>query len=265
MEKTTALAVIDPAADLQLARTLAASNLLPTALRKRPEDVLVTVLAGRELGLSPMAAIRGIHVIEGKPVMSADLMVALCLRLEACEYFTLIESTDARATYETKRRGQKPIRMSFTIEQAKAAGLAGKDNWRKYPAAMLRARCASALTKTVYPDAFFGCYDLDEADDIRRAAPRIGTAPESVKAQPEDGVVEGEVMPWDAAQAPAAPAEPAPVEKLTAAIAGATSPDALQALVSEIKALPKEQQDALRESYSARRAALTANGSAGVH
>jgi hypothetical protein len=47
---------------------------------------------------------------------------------------------DQRAIYETKRVGSTPVKISFTIEQAKQAGLTGKDNWRNYPAAMLRAR-----------------------------------------------------------------------------------------------------------------------------
>jgi len=153
---------------MTLARTLAVSALLPESLRKKPEDVLVVLMTGRELGLSPMQSVRGLHVIKGRPVISADLMVALAQRSPVCEFFRLVESTDTRASYETKRKGSDVVKMSFTIEQAKAAGLTGKDTWRSYPAAMLRARCAASLARAVYADLLFGVYEHDEADDLRK-------------------------------------------------------------------------------------------------
>lgn len=239
---------------------LASSALLPAALRKKPEDVLVTILAGRELGLGPMAAIRGIHVIEGKPTMSADLMVGLVKRSNACEWFRVVESTPTKAVYETKRKGEpQPTRMTWTIEQAKLAGVASKDNWRKYPDAMLRARCASALARAVYPDLLAGCYESDEAEDFRRNSirQRVDSAP----------VVEGQVVESTAVEAPApwdAPAESQfdPLADLRKSITEAQDEAALTALVPAIKALPREQQDALREDYGARRVALTSNGHA---
>lgn len=149
----------------KLANQLAMSALLPESLRNRPGDVLVTIITGHELGLSPMQAIRGLHVIKGKAVMSADLQVALVKKHPECIYFRLVESTDTIASYETERKGEGKTKMSFTIEQARNAQLAG-DNWRKYPAAMLRARAASALARAVYPDLTLGVYDEDEAREI---------------------------------------------------------------------------------------------------
>lgn len=148
----------------QMAKALAQSTLIPKALQNKPGDVLVVLLTGREFGLGPMQAMRSIHVVEGKPTMAADLMVGLCLaRREVCEFFLLVESSGERATYRTKRVGAPDaVSMTFTIEQARAAGVANKDNWRKYPDAMLRARCSSALARAVYPDLLAGTYDPDE-------------------------------------------------------------------------------------------------------
>jgi hypothetical protein len=189
---SNALATLDQAAmasTMTVAKQLAESALIPRALFKKPGDVLVVLLTGAEFGLAPMQAIRGIHVIEGKPVLSADLMVGLCLsRKDICEYFRLIESTKQKATYETKRVGSEPVPMTWTWEQAVNARLTNKDNWAKYPDAMLRARCASALARAVYADLLGGCYETDEGDEIRKAPDK----PKTQKRGTEDAVVEAE-------------------------------------------------------------------------
>ncbi len=154
---------------MTLARTLADSSLIPDALKGKPSDVFVILVSGHELGLSPMQALRGLAVIKGRPCLSADLMVALCNRQpEICKFFRFVQGDDKSATYETHRVGHpQPIQMTFTIDQAKAAGLVSKDIWRAYPAAMLRARAASALARAVYPDLLLGVSETDEADEIR--------------------------------------------------------------------------------------------------
>ena len=145
-----------------LATYLVKSGFLPRAIRT-PEQALAILATGRELGLAPMQSFRQIHVIEGKPTLSADLMVALVKKHDECEYFVCIESTDEIATYETKRKDYpKPVTRSFTIEQARKAGVTGKDNWKKYPAAMLRARAKSDLARDEFPDVVGGLYDPDE-------------------------------------------------------------------------------------------------------
>lgn len=151
----------DVGSALQLATILVNSRLLPRSLGT-PEAAFTVIMAGRELGLTAMQSLRSLHVIEGKPVMSSDLMMALCLRSPLCERFALVESTDAVATYEAKRAGQEPVRLSFTAKQAEAAGLLNKDNWKKFRAAMLRARCISALARIVFADLMLGVYETDE-------------------------------------------------------------------------------------------------------
>jgi len=150
----------------EMARTYAKSALLPAELRGKPQDVFVTLMAGRELGLQPMASLRMIHVIDGKPILSADAMAGVVISSGQCEYFRSVKSDGLIATYETKRRGQEPQRMSFTLEEAKLAGLLNrgpKSNWAKYPSAMLRARAKAALARDVYPDVLAGVYEPGEA------------------------------------------------------------------------------------------------------
>jgi hypothetical protein len=159
-----------PVDDLvHLAERLAPSALLPEKLRGKVPDVLAIVVAGRELGLAPMASLRCLNVIEGKPVLNADGMVGIVRGSGKCEAFDMVESTDKVATFETKRVGGKPQRLSFTIEEARLAGLLGKDNWKKYPAAMLRARAQAALCRLVYQDVLAGVYSDDEAAEFAKA------------------------------------------------------------------------------------------------
>jgi hypothetical protein len=187
----------------KLAITLAKSSLLPDALRGKPSDVLVTIIAGHELGLSPMQAVRSMHIIKGKPVLSADLMVALVKRQPQCIYFKLVESTNEKATYECERKGEGKTTLSFTIQDAQRARLSG-DNWVKYPAAMLRARCSAALARAVFPDLTLGVYDPDEAKDfgggkdinihVQRDEREIKSIDEFVEARTEKPALVAEVV-----------------------------------------------------------------------
>jgi hypothetical protein len=117
---------------MRLAEVLSKSGLLPDALRGKPADVLVTLITGHELGLSPMQSVRGLHVVQGKAVMSADLTVGLVLRRrDVCEFFRLVKSDDKIAEYQTKRVGSEPVTMAYTIAQASTAGLTGSRTGRR--------------------------------------------------------------------------------------------------------------------------------------
>src|SRR6185295_12230242 len=105
------------------------SSLLPPDLRGKEADVFVSIMAGQELGLPPMAALRGVHVVKGKPVLSADTMVGIVLGSGLAEYFSCIKEDAMECAYETKRRGSPhPQRCTWSLDDAKRAGLHG-DNW----------------------------------------------------------------------------------------------------------------------------------------
>ncbi len=200
---STQLANLEPKdtdAAIRLSERLATSGLVPKSMRGRPDDVLLTMMTGAALGVPAVRALSTVHVVEGKPVLSADLMLGLAMRHPACEYVQLVESSAKRCVYEAKRAGQPhPTKLEWTIEQARGAGLLGKDNWKKYPDAMLRARCAAAIVRAVFPDVLAGVYEHDEADEFRRAepAPRQQRRP----SRQDEGVVDVEVVEpgaWDA-------------------------------------------------------------------
>lgn len=145
---------------------------------KNAASVVIAVQFGAELGLSPMASLRNVHVFAGKPLPSADLLVAVALSHPDCLYFRKIEETAERATWETHRRGNPaPTRYTFTFEDAKAAGLTNKDNWKNYKPRMLSARSKAFLARDVYPDRLAGILTVEEAQDIEPTAASDGGAP----------------------------------------------------------------------------------------
>lgn len=230
---------------MTLATSFAKSRLLGDL--GTPEQVLLIMATGAELGLPPTAAIRGIHVISGKPVMSADLMHALCLRSSVCADFSLVETTASKATYTATRKGAKPVVMSYTTEDATASGsLPAKPGsaWAKYPAAMLRHRCVSTLARAVFPDVVLGVYVEGEIDERQR--------PVEVEAL--------DVTPLQPAPPPVVetPVEPAP--DWHALIADCTTVDDLAALGRRINAeLPAGTQlrTEIGREWKARKAALS--------
>lgn len=147
-----------------LAKAIHSSRLFAV---ESPEQALMILMTGREMGIGAMSSLRGFHFIKGKPCMSAQLMAALILRSGKAEYWELVESGPKSATYATKRiGGRNEQRKTFTVDDARLAQLVKSDgNWQKYPAAMCEARAASALARIVYPDLLMGVYLPDEIDE----------------------------------------------------------------------------------------------------
>ena len=150
-----------------LAESAVSSKLFGVASR---EAALMIMLTGRSLGIDPVAAMRGTHIVSGKSVLSSDMMVGIVRKSGVCESWVVIESTHEKCVIETRRKGDDtPVRHTWTIEMAKRANLAGKGTWAAYPHSMLRARCSAELARMVYPDFLFGVYAEGEiAEEPRR-------------------------------------------------------------------------------------------------
>ncbi len=170
---------------IDLAERLSKSTLLPDALKGKVPDVLMQIMAGQELGLYSMASLRSFNIISGKPVMTADAMVAVVLGSGKAEYFRRVgEGTDKSVTYVTKRRGEPEQKCTWTIEMAKVAALHQKDNWRTFPRAMLASRAKSELARDVYPDVLAGCFTPDEISDrAPEATVQVGSRDEVIDAE----------------------------------------------------------------------------------
>jgi hypothetical protein len=166
---------------VRISELIARSPIAPTIYRNQPNTVLLVLWRGRERGLTVMRSIELIYPFDSSKgpqvAYAADLLYGLVERSGAAEYFMLEDSSATKATYNTQRKGQpKPVILSYTIEDAKIAGLLTKENWQKNPAAMLRARAKTNLARAVYGDVLAGLYTKDElieaaAIDVTPEAP----------------------------------------------------------------------------------------------
>lgn len=133
---------------------------------KSPEQVMVVIMRGRELGFGASSALSLINMIQGKPAIAAAGMLALVMsRKDVCEYIYCKEMTEKTCTCVTKRIGYpEHVSRTFTIEMAQKLGLTNRDNWRKQPEVMLQWRCFSQLIRQVYPDVINGLHSIEELE-----------------------------------------------------------------------------------------------------
>lgn len=192
---TTALSMSFEPKDLdeaiRFSEKLATSKLVPKALQGAASDVLIVLLSGRELGIAPMASLRMLSVIEGKVVIGSEAYLAVVRAKPDCEYFRCEETTAVQATFVAKRAGHPEQRLTWTLKMAGTARLLTKDNWVKYPEAMLRWRCVGALARLEFAHHFAGVYTPDEEDELRTekdVTPARSESTESATAPPARGV-----------------------------------------------------------------------------
>lgn len=139
---------------------LVKTGFLPQAI-KTPEQALAIILTGRELGIGTMAALNNINVIQGKPTVSPQLMLALINRTGEIEQFSL-QSSDQGATCTIKRRGFDAYTATFGPKEAASMGLATKDNYKKQPGTMYKWRAVADAARSTFADAVLGLYIPEE-------------------------------------------------------------------------------------------------------
>ncbi len=151
---------------VEVAKLLASSGLLPKQYDGNVGAVLVAMQMGAEVGLPPMAAIQNIAVINGRPSLWGDAMLAVCMAHP--KWGGIEESGDAKtATCTVWRKGdEKPRTVTFTIEDARTAGLANKDTYKQYPARMLQMRARAFALRDKFPDALRGLASAEEMEDV---------------------------------------------------------------------------------------------------
>ncbi|WP_304880109.1 recombinase RecT [uncultured Parasutterella sp.] len=170
---------------LEYAGILAKSQLIPKQFQNRPEDIVVAMMWSHNLNVPVLQGLQGIAIINGRPSIWGDLMIAVCqssgLLVDIAESFS--GSGDSlTATCVVKRKDREtPIVRSFSIEEAKRAGLMNKGPWAQYTKRMLQNRARSYALRDAFPDVLMGMASADEQSDA--AAVEMGRA-EVVPATP---------------------------------------------------------------------------------
>ena len=150
---------------LTFSNYLADSDMVPKDFKGKPGNCLVAIQWGMEIGLKPLQAMQNIAVINGRPSLWGDAVIALVRSSPLCE--SIIEEDDGRtATCRVKRRGEPEQFRTFSMEDAKAAGLLGKQGpWTQYPKRMRQMRARAFAVRDVFPDVLKGLPVAEEVMD----------------------------------------------------------------------------------------------------
>jgi hypothetical protein len=225
-------AQLDP---MTVAQVFKASGMFPDI--QSEAAACAKIIIGRGLGLSDYDAMTGLHIIKGKAVLAANLMAASIKRAGKYDYRATCSDTECSIVFFGRTMDGKWEEIGtteFTLEDARRAQLGG-DNWRKWPKAMLFARCISSGYKQHCPDALGAAPVYVEAHgetEIVEDAPRSRAA---LPAPATAEVVEAATMPQDA---PVVADAPKPNRKRKAAQEASTpAPAAKDAYPDEYEGL----------------------------
>ena len=180
---TSALVPVDQVERMALA--VAKSGLFGV---KTPDQAMALMLIAQAEGLHPAIAARDYHVINGRPTLKADAMLARFQTAGGSVRWG--EYTDQRVVGTFSHPQGGSVEVAWTVDRATAAGLTKNPPWRSYPRQMLRARCVSEGIRTVFPGVVVGTYTPEEAEDM---APQ--PAQRQAATEPADEVLDfGAVM-----------------------------------------------------------------------
>ena len=150
---------------LTFSKYLADSDLVPKDFKGKPANCLIAMQWGMELGLKPLQALQNLAVINGRPALWGDAVIAIVRGSPLCEYVN--ESDDGEtATCRVKRKGEPEQVRTFSMDDAKKAGLTGKQGpWTSYPKRMRQMRARAFALRDVFPDALRGMPVAEELMD----------------------------------------------------------------------------------------------------
>ena len=144
---------------------------------KTPEQAIALMLIAQAEGRHPASAAQDYHVIQNRPALKADTMLARFQQAGGVVQWEEYTDTRVAATFSHLQGGK--VTVDWDMDRAKRAGLGSKGNWKNYPRAMLRARVISEGIRTVYPAVLGGMYTPEEVSDM----PPIEVMPEPEKTK----------------------------------------------------------------------------------
>lgn len=148
-----------------MAHAVATSKLFGVTTK---EQALALMLVAQAEGLHPATAARDYHIIQGRPALKADAMLARYLSTGGKVEWH--EHTDLKVAATFSHPAGGTLKIEWDIERAKKAGLGGKDMWSKYPRQMLRARVISEGIRATNPAVATGLYTPEEVQDMEPPA-----------------------------------------------------------------------------------------------
>jgi len=170
---------------MQFADMLSKSSMVPASYKGKPEDILPAMMFGSELGLNPIQSLQNIAVINGRPSIWGDAMLALVQNHPA--FGGITESFDDNtmtATCTVWRKGGEKHTVTFSQSDAQTAGLWGKKGpWQQYPKRMLKLRARGFALRDQFADALSGLVSAEEAQDMPVDSVQHASQPQVIQAE----------------------------------------------------------------------------------
>jgi len=169
---TTAIVAVSFDEMSRLAEAVAKSGLFGM---KTADQALALMAIAQAEGQHPALAARDYHIVQGRPVMKSDAMLA---RFQAAGgRMEMLSYTDDKVEAKFSHPQGGSVTLDWTTERAKRAGLTNKDVWKSYPRNMLRARVISEGIRTVFPGATQTLLTPEEAMDLPSNGPEVDVTP----------------------------------------------------------------------------------------
>jgi len=154
---------------MKFAEIVAKSDLVPKDYKGNPGNVLIAIQWGQEIGLKPLQALQNIAVINGRPAMWGDSVLALVRGSGLLEDFREdFHEPSMTATCTAKRKDQPtPIVRTFSLAEGQKAGLTNRDTpWRTYPKRMIQMRARAFTLRDGFADVLKGIAVAEEQQDV---------------------------------------------------------------------------------------------------
>jgi len=178
---------------MRFSEVLSKSALVPKDYQGKPANCLVAIQWGMELGLAPLQALQNIAVINGKPSVYGDSLLAMVRADSRCMGVEETQEGDV-ATCIVKRKladgSIEKVKRTFSMKQAEQAGLSNRPTWKAYPERMLQHRARGNAIRDAFPDVIHGLISAEEAQDYDE--PKDITPPQEAVTAPTIEELTGE-------------------------------------------------------------------------
>ena len=158
---------------------------------KTQEQALSLMVLAQAEGVHPMIAARDFHIIEGRPALKADALLARFHQAGGKVEWHTLTNDKAEATFSHPQGGA--VTLDWTIQRAQAAGLANRNTWKSYPRAMLRARVISEGVRTIFPGVAVGTYTVEEVQDMAPHEIDVTPREQLLASKPSEPLNEAEI------------------------------------------------------------------------
>lgn len=249
---------------MKLAEIMASSQLVPQTFRNHPQDIMMAMMWSHTLGIPVVQGLQYICVINGKPCIYGDGMLAIVMgsgKLADIKEEIVGEGDGRVAKCTVWRRGKEtPVIGTYSMAEARQATLLTKDSWRKFPARMLKMRARAYALRDAFPDVIAGIGAAEEQDDVIESTAVEVNRPEQTAEEPrkmprrkkaataDAAVVEDAVVSQTEEQPQTEPvAEEVPQEQTPSEAAAPTEEQA-----EEPKTPSKEVEEVFQQLHQAR-------------